>query len=228
MQDYRVRYPKQTIKTDPNFPQGKARNITNPGDGLGFPWEASAINDLILARAQALMKAAGLTPNGVIDNATDSQFVEALKIVARPPPRFGQYEVTASNRIVGQSFTIANPISEDHGQEVIWPQGSDTQYVKFDEPGIYGVELTASVRNAWVSPSAVIVEFMLGETKVGHLESQKYSSFSTARRPIVGDFTIQVSDPSELLWLRVGTGTPGGVSTDFPGTLLIEQIGRGL
>lgn len=59
------------------YPDGKAQNITSPGDGTGTPWEAKLVND-IFGFQQFLTATAGITPSGTPDNATTSQYFQAI------------------------------------------------------------------------------------------------------------------------------------------------------
>jgi len=71
-------YPTQIDTTDPTgYPEGKAQNISAPGDGLGTPWEKAMIND-ILGFQQALLSAAGASPSGTPDKVGASQYKDAL------------------------------------------------------------------------------------------------------------------------------------------------------
>lgn len=71
------RYPGQISPSDAEYPYGKARNISQPGDGSGTPWEAALVNDLF-GFQQALLSEAGITPSGDPETATNSQYLEAL------------------------------------------------------------------------------------------------------------------------------------------------------
>lgn len=64
----------------PAYPLGQARDITVPNDGTGTPLRASLVNDLF-GFQQALLKEAGITPNGVPDTALDSQYLQAIKVL---------------------------------------------------------------------------------------------------------------------------------------------------
>ena len=70
-------FPGQTIITDPNYPHGKARNVTAPGDGNGTPWEERVVNDL-WGFMQALLARGGVAPSGVPDNVAASDYVDSL------------------------------------------------------------------------------------------------------------------------------------------------------
>lgn len=72
-----AKYPGQ-IDTDPNYPFGKARNVTISGDGTGTPLEKDWLNDLF-GFEQALLDAAGLSPSGTPDSCAASQYLQALR-----------------------------------------------------------------------------------------------------------------------------------------------------
>lgn len=71
-------YPGKTAGVTPEYPQGKAQNVTTPGDGTGTPWEAAIVND-DQGFKQALLKAAGINPSGAPDTANTSQYLRALE-----------------------------------------------------------------------------------------------------------------------------------------------------
>lgn len=71
-------YPAQTINSDPGYPHGKARNVTVPGDGTGTPLEADWLNDL-WGFLQAALSYGGVSPSGVPDTASASDYLDALK-----------------------------------------------------------------------------------------------------------------------------------------------------
>ena len=73
-------YPNKTAGVTPDYPFGKARNVTLPGDRTGTPWDQALVNDLI-GFQQAAMKAANMVPSGVPDNANLSQVLNALMTI---------------------------------------------------------------------------------------------------------------------------------------------------
>ena len=73
-------YPGQTSAADPNYPQGKAQNITTPGDGTGTPLEEQWVNDL-WGFLQDLLDRANITPDGNPDEVGASQYSDALHVV---------------------------------------------------------------------------------------------------------------------------------------------------
>lgn len=78
--NYSVRYTGQVATGDSNFPYGKARNIVVEGDGTGTPWEEDLVND-VWGFLQALLVAASIAPSGSVDNATASQYLDALQVI---------------------------------------------------------------------------------------------------------------------------------------------------
>lgn len=77
--DIATEYPGKVDTSDPtNYPYGKARNVTAPGDGTGTPWVAPVLNDLIQLN-YALLAAAGISPSGTADSVTTNQVFEAMQ-----------------------------------------------------------------------------------------------------------------------------------------------------
>jgi hypothetical protein len=77
-----TRYPGQVATGDANWPTGRPRNVTVPGDGTGTPWEQDIPQD-IYGWLQGLMVASGITPNGAPDHASGvgAQYIEALHAI---------------------------------------------------------------------------------------------------------------------------------------------------
>lgn len=79
------RYAGQIDETDPvGFPNGKARNVSVPGDGTGTPFERDLVNDLF-GFQQAILAGAGATPTNVPDQADDSQYLDGLQTIIGAP-----------------------------------------------------------------------------------------------------------------------------------------------
>lgn len=77
--DIATEYPGKVDTSDPtNYPNGKARNVSAPGDGTGTPFRAPVLNDLIQIN-YALLAAAGITPSGTPDSVTTNQVFEAMQ-----------------------------------------------------------------------------------------------------------------------------------------------------
>ena len=71
-------YPGRTVAASPEYPGGRAQNVTVAGDGTGTPWEEELINDW-LGFFQSLLAAAGVTPNGSPDSVSNDQYLQALQ-----------------------------------------------------------------------------------------------------------------------------------------------------
>lgn len=68
--------------TDPAYPQGKAQNITTPGDATGTPLIKVWLNDL-WGFLQALLATAGITPSGTPDTSLVSQYMDSIQSLWR-------------------------------------------------------------------------------------------------------------------------------------------------
>ena len=77
-------YPGQIDTTsDPaGYPQGKAKNIVNPGDGTGTPWEEQIANDNLGFLQNLLDRASIATPSGVPDKVGASEYTTGVEAVA--------------------------------------------------------------------------------------------------------------------------------------------------
>ncbi len=70
-------YPDQVDGSDPEYPQGKARNHSVPGDPTGTPLEKEWVNDL-WGFQQALLAEAAIEASGNPDKVGVSQYLQAL------------------------------------------------------------------------------------------------------------------------------------------------------
>lgn len=75
--DLSVEYPGQVNAPSASWPFGQPRNVALPGDGTGTPWEELICRDTEGFK-QALLTRAGMLPNGTPDNASFSQYLQAL------------------------------------------------------------------------------------------------------------------------------------------------------
>lgn len=73
-------FPSNTTTPNASYPYGGARDVVSPGDGSGTPFVAEMLND-IFGFQQAVLTEADITPSGVPDTATDSQYLDALKAI---------------------------------------------------------------------------------------------------------------------------------------------------
>ncbi len=72
-----TQYPGKINPASPAYPYGEPRNITNPGDGTGTPWEAALVRD-IAGMMQAFLVSGAVVPSGNPDAADASQYLEAI------------------------------------------------------------------------------------------------------------------------------------------------------
>ena len=92
--------------SDADYPQGSARDITAPSDGLGTPWKARLIND-IWGFVQKLLAVAGITPSGSPDTVLLSDYFDGLMtVVTRPTLTVSTMTATAGVR-AGNVFNAA-------------------------------------------------------------------------------------------------------------------------
>lgn len=107
-------YPGKITPANPQYPYGQARNITNPSDGTGTPWEQNLVNDLF-GFQQALLVAAGIEPSGVPDNAQVSQYLQALLAVVKQNAfaTNRNYQNVTATRAVNTTYTNNLPYPID-------------------------------------------------------------------------------------------------------------------
>jgi hypothetical protein len=75
--DPSVTYAGKVDNAPAEYPYGKPRNITVPGDATGTPWEAAGVQDLY-GLMQNLLDDGGVIPVGTPDNLTTRQYLEAM------------------------------------------------------------------------------------------------------------------------------------------------------
>lgn len=73
-----TQYAGQIDPADAEYPYGKARNITVPGDGLGTPWEKALLNDHF-GFQQSILNDVSEVPSGNPDTILVPQYLNALK-----------------------------------------------------------------------------------------------------------------------------------------------------
>lgn len=89
-----TQYPGKIAPSTTEYPYGAARNITVPGDGTGTPWDAGIVNDL-WGWQQAMLVEAGIVPSGTPEEATASQYTDALKAILLDKSLFAEGGVTS-------------------------------------------------------------------------------------------------------------------------------------
>lgn len=75
-------YEGKVVAPSAEYPYGSAQNITVTGDGTGTPWEAALINDMF-GFQQALLSESEIVPTGTSENATASQYLDAIKLLSK-------------------------------------------------------------------------------------------------------------------------------------------------
>lgn len=77
-------YPAGT-EPGTGYPYSKAKNVSAPGAGDGFPWEKAFVNDLF-GFLQSLLVSSSITPSGDPDRVGESQYLDALTALFPPTP----------------------------------------------------------------------------------------------------------------------------------------------
>jgi hypothetical protein len=172
--DLIVTYPGQVDDSDPDYPQGKARNVVVEFDGTGTPYEEKIVNDT-LGFHQALLLAAGITPSGDPDNANESQYLEALHVIIgkrslahRAMREWANVELPFQvTRYDVEYPFIAHPRLAS-GQDTVFAIGSDADsdlsYVRSFDGGVFDREtLTADTTvGAKCAAAGADGEFLVG------------------------------------------------------------------
>lgn len=73
-----VAFPGKTAGVSPEYPYGKARDVSAPGDGTGTPLRSAWVNDWF-GLQQQLLSLAGIVPSGVADAVGACQVWDALE-----------------------------------------------------------------------------------------------------------------------------------------------------
>jgi hypothetical protein len=97
--DLAVTYPGQ-VAVDGAYPQGKAQNVVIVGDGIGTPWEADLVND-ILGLLQSLLDESGISPSGDPDEVGTSDYLDALKVIIEQEVSLGDYDLQGDLTFTG-------------------------------------------------------------------------------------------------------------------------------
>jgi hypothetical protein len=73
-----VAFPGKTAGVSPEYPYGKARDVSAPGDGTGTPLRAAWVNDWF-GLQQSILSEMAVTPSGVPDAVGACQVWDAMK-----------------------------------------------------------------------------------------------------------------------------------------------------
>ena len=110
-------FPGKIAAPTTEFPYGKARDITTPGDGTGTPWRAALANDIFGAQ-QSLLSAADIVPSGTPDEVGSSQYLQALS-------RMGimdwntQTTYRIGGKVIGSDAAIYEALVEQAGNDPV-------------------------------------------------------------------------------------------------------------
>jgi len=103
--DLAVTYAGQ-VDADGAYPQGKARNVVDEGDGTGTPWEEQIVNDW-LGFFQSLLDEAGTEPSGDPDEVGTSDYLDSLKaIIHQQIAVGGTYDLAGDIAYMGNGRSI--------------------------------------------------------------------------------------------------------------------------
>lgn len=113
-------YPGKVNPADAEYPYGSARNITSPGDGTGYPWEAAGVRDW-QGFFQSVLVAANVVPNGAPDRVGAAQYLQALQKIgvfrwsAQPTYQVGAVVLGSDNELYIAELEQAgnNPVGDD-------------------------------------------------------------------------------------------------------------------
>lgn len=129
-----ARYPGQVDSGIADYPHGRARNRLSPSSGDGTPWEQDVVND-IWGLLQGLLVDAAIPPSGLVDNATLSQYRDALKKLTRRCActvaisgtgldAGDHFDLTIATETTGSGFSV---VDDGIGNDVL----------RVPEPGVY-------------------------------------------------------------------------------------------
>jgi hypothetical protein len=123
-----IKYPGQTTPADADYPYGSARNVTEPGDDTGTPFEKALVDDT-LGFQQALLTEAGISPSGTPDKVGASQYSQALKKVTIANYSSLQSALTdpvISQQAEGSSLHVTAFATASDNGAAIWIKSSAT------------------------------------------------------------------------------------------------------
>lgn len=192
------RYPGRTNPADANYPQGSFKNRSAPDVLDGSYLEKDWANDQFAFFQQALVEA-GITPNGTVDNATNSQYYEALKTV-----------FALKSEVISLS-TTAFEASVTDGEAVHW----DAANSRFDEAIADGTVKQNMIGFADVTNSRVILLGQYSGQLSGLTGGVKYYLSSTVAGAISTTFsTVLVGVARTSTSLYVNVNSTSNLATD--------------
>jgi len=217
-------YPGKVATPTAEYPDGKAQNITSPGDGTGTPWEAKLVND-VFGFQQFITAKAGITPSGTPDNATASQQFDALwklfniRSVTHNITTDANYTLTADQNLyakliitdTGVKLTASRNIVVDNVGRFIVFVNSTAQTLTVKVAGGLNVAVSAGTDAVLVSDGTDITLFQAaGGGKVLQVVPASVSVLSgTTSIPRDGTVPL-ISEGTEFLSQAI---TPGATSS---------------
>jgi hypothetical protein len=154
-------YPGQVITGDPDYPRGKARNVTVAGDGTGTPWEAQLVND-ILGFQQALLEHAQASPSGTPESIAESQYLDAIQGLAT----FAAGDVVAPivapiearlEALNGPIQIVAPPVAMAASNFAVQPSGGSVVAVQSGNSSVGVLFVPISIPSGWRITTAGVV-----------------------------------------------------------------------
>ena len=191
-----TQYPGRANAPNSAYPAGSCVNET--GVGTGTPLDAAWAND-VLGALQAVLSAAGITPNGVPENATASQFVEALKKV--PATAYAGFRAEKTR------YYLTN-FANGQVTHLVDGQAANT-WISYGPTGSGANVTSADLSEIPVGASAVLVS----------LEYLLYPSGSNPKAEVWGDATGTESQEQQTLKLSFRGGPSPEQST---GAIIVE------
>lgn len=173
-----TRYPGRANPADTNYPQGSFKNRSAPGVLDGSYLEKDWANDFFAFFQQSLVEA-GISPNDTVDNATNSQYYQALKSVFAEKNDFLSIATTAFEASVTD------------GEAVYW----DSANSRFDEAIADGTNKQNMIGFADVTNGRVILMGAYSGQLIGLTPGAKYYLSST----VAGSITTTVPTNNAVL-----------------------------
>jgi hypothetical protein len=225
-------YPSQINTTDPTgYPYGRAKNVAAIGDGTGTPLEEKWVSDVFGAQ-QALLVEAGLTPSNTPDKVGASQYLDALKVVARRELQKAQVlnwperaTVTDSGLASGANNPVGIGYAPDLGVQGngLWVlQSSGTEVWTSEDGQFWTLRATlgsASFTNPWIAYGKIngVAGFLLsqnGNPTIYYTSTDGITWTAVATTAVPAN---PVSAYSSSLGLWVMAGNAGAIYTSPTG-----------
>jgi hypothetical protein len=230
-----TRYPGQVDAGIPEYPHGRARNRLSPSSGDGTPWEQDLVNDFF-GLLQGLLVDAEITPSGLVDNATLSQYRTALRKLTRRCAC--TVAVSGTGLDAGDHFDLAiatetttNPEVPDFADPgfAVVDDGIGNDVLRVPEPGVYLVTQAISVIG---SSGAAVLRV---QTRAGGVvdsmraRGSRYSTNVAEPVEVVGSrlLTFIDAEGGRDLALTVHSLTGGEIAVQSFSTLTAVKISGG-